>query len=333
MKRVLRVFPVLVAIMLVAQFTGCEWDTGSESDRGSDVGIDVSGVYNQDQGLPIATTAAYPTSMAQEEIGVGDGVRFGFEDTVSSPIVQDTVIVRAETSKGLEIFSDGGGSTNGSSSLVSNMGGSGVVNYNTGQIVAMFAVEPLAGAPVIAEFQLQGEAGSTLGIYQFVVHHVAGTLEVQDNNGDTYRGTITQPSVDYDSGTPVVDALAGGVPGDADAGLVREIELSYAYSLSGTSGGVPVKMVGTFRIAIVVTYSYELEGGAGGFSLSVEEVFQQRTLLMQGNWIETVIYWNAIGEFQFEIYFMIITSILAMVGVSAIIVKRIMLTKIRRQIN
>ena len=125
-----------------------------------------------------------------------------------------------------------------------------------------------------------------MGIYQFVVHHVAGTLEVQDNNGDTYRGTITRPSVDYDSGTPVVDALAGGVPGDTDAGLVREIELSYPYSLSGTSGGVPVKMVGTFRIAIVVTYSYELEGGAGGFSLSVEEVFQQRTLLMQGNWIE-----------------------------------------------
>ena len=81
----------------------------------------------------------------QEQIGTGDGATITFTAVLSkTPIKPGSVTV----TDGVETFTD-----NGDGTLTGSAGGSGTVNYTTGDISVTFATAPASGAAITASYK------------------------------------------------------------------------------------------------------------------------------------------------------------------------------------
>jgi len=84
-------------------------------------------------------------SVSGEQIGTGDGYTTTFTATLSNkPIKPGTVKV----TDGVETFTD-----NGDGTLTGSSGGSGTINYVTGEISVTFASAPASGSTITADYQ------------------------------------------------------------------------------------------------------------------------------------------------------------------------------------
>jgi hypothetical protein len=263
-----------VGLVWVALFSGCEWETSDDVTDSWDTTagwLNFSGVYRAANGGLLATsgTVVGTRDFARDTLGTGDGLGKSFAGTIQPTVVQGSVSV----SDGFETFTDagttGGGGTNVvvmTGNLAGDKGGSGTVNYLTGMISVTFDQEPADGDEVFVTYLYESSpggipgdpiSGSSKAIRSLTVHQVGNKITLTDNNGDVYTGTIS-----------VLTTTATGNNNAAESGVVVG-----QFDATGTSGGIPVHIIGTF----LGSFTQPLTAGGTGALIN-------RTL--EGTWLE-----------------------------------------------
>lgn len=266
---------VLIATAVLAGlFVGCEWEMSGDDDTWDMSGgwVNFSGVYRAgDGGLLIRLGFETVQSFGFTWLGAGDGARRTFSTSLTPTVVPGSVTV----SDGFESFTDGGSgggstgtvsTTTGTGVLVGDQGGSGSVNYQTGAITVTFNTEPGLDVGIWCSYLFErrpdggsiGDSvqGSTLPIFAFTVTQIGDQITITDDNGNSYDGRIS------------VLQTSGGGGGTTSGTAVGQFEAW------GTSGGLAVRIVGTFQGAFTAPTATEDAG-----------VLVNRTL--DGTWIET----------------------------------------------
>jgi len=249
MKQVRKTLPMLAGGMAVMILAGCDWSAGGGADSWSDryKWVDFSGVYRGINGGVLITdytatpgTPGVTNSVSGEHIGTGDGSATTFSGVLDHhPVVVGTISITAGAFTLTDPDGDG---------VLSGGGSSGTIDYGTGAWSIDLGGVPLgSGEPIEASYQypVSGSAGSgapgpgTSGatIYSFVVHQAGNTLEITDNNGATYEGSLGDVST------------TGGVNQDSAVTTPAEGDQVVAqFTAEGISAaGLKVTMAGTFQ--------------------------------------------------------------------------------------
>lgn len=138
----------------------------------------------QDTGTPIMT----------ETIDVGDGGTAYNGTLLSFPIVTGSLSITAMS----EVFSD-----NGNSTLSSNLGGTGTINYTTGVWTLNFNTAVATGANIIATYELDTDGVGTLtGNGSGTINYVTGAITVSFTNPPDSTSTIYAKYQGYQGNRP-----------------------------------------------------------------------------------------------------------------------------------
>lgn len=274
------------ATVLVALSTGCEWTGGGGVEQSNDrySFVNFSGVYRAPDGgilvsdyTSVANEAVEATAASTNRVNV-DGERVaegnGTSTAFSGSFDHDDIVPGSVSISAPPAFSltdnDGDGTLEG------NNGSSGTVNYGAGTFQIDFGGVAIdAGGDIVADYtylvveggsdgesasRSSGSSGAT--IYSFSVEQYGNALNIVDNNGASYSGSMGD--IRSTSGINQ-DNIDQRVPNVGDSFIGQ-------YSASGVSAaGKRVKMVGTFE-------GFVASVGSGSFVLTPRNMY--------GTWIE-----------------------------------------------
>ena len=233
-------FSVMAALVL----SGCEWQGAGSKDTWSDSvtgWLNFSGVYINANSNAVSASGNVSAPVTQV-IGTQSNGVFTYSATLqNTPVVPGSVTVT--TPFGLEIFQD---DSNGN--MIGSMGGTGTINYNTGDITLHYAWIVI-GDPMTVQYKysgagIQSPATTTAGII-FTVQQTGNQLTLIDSGGNTYSGQII-------SMTPDPSSISN---------LTVTVMVTANFQVSGTDpNGSAVTIVGAFT----GDYNGPKVGGNGG---------------------------------------------------------------------
>ncbi len=246
--RVVKVVIPLLTVAVIIACCGCEWSSGGGAESWSDSysWVNFSGTYRGIGGGALVTdyssTATTPGSTndtGRVAFGLTSSTKAAYTGAfgVNSIIPKSTLINFGSLS-----FADAAGDGN----LTSALGGSGRIEYATGDwsvdlggIVVEDGKEiigscsyAVAGTGSGSSSASSGVSGAT--IYSFVVWQTGGELQITDNNGKVYKGSM---------GT-----LSGTMTSGTNAAPVAGETVVAQFSASGVSAaGFNVTMAGNYQ--------------------------------------------------------------------------------------
>lgn len=190
--------------MCVLAFSGCEWTAGSGVNSWNDSGnwVDFSGSYKASDGGMLVRTFGSSNAMitatntiSSEYLSVGDGSKTAFEGQIAHTPVRGSMTI---FTIGGYRFTDSVAATADTVplSVTPADGSAGTFNYSTHAWALTFPAPLAAGTQILATYQYtsatqesnQGNHGNA--IYSFVVFQTGNKLQITDNNGTQYEGTM-----------------------------------------------------------------------------------------------------------------------------------------------
>ena len=264
MKKIL--LPLLALPLFCLIFAGCEWSSSNSNDNLTGAAstwndrenfVDFSGSYKaSDGGVLVRQSGAgsgsstnitiTTNSVSGEVLGTGNGSSTAFSGVLAHVPMPHTFTIVV----GGYRFSDAGSGTAGTVNLTVTPadGSSGTLNLDTGAWAVSFPSPIVSGTQLIGAYTYlsrtevvtpnQGNHGSP--IYSFVIYQQGNTIEIIDNCGSIYNGSIG--SVRNTGGTPV--DLNPANPTAAALSVGPVVAQLYA---KGTSQGFSVEIVGVLQ--------------------------------------------------------------------------------------
>lgn len=206
----------------------------------------------------ITNTTISTNTVSGEILGTGNGGNTAFSGTLAFSPMPGTLLITAESYRFTDTYA--ASAPHGETALTATNGASGTLNYDTRTWSLNFPAPLSAGAPITASYQYEssetvvtgGEVvvTSTQGnhgnpIYQMTVFQRSNLIEIRDNNGSVYEGSLgeAESSASSSSATNVVSS-ASIAP----------------FSATGMSQGYRVTMTGIMK-GSTITGTYIEEGG------------------------------------------------------------------------
>ncbi|MDP2990636.1 MAG: hypothetical protein Q8O57_08745 [Kiritimatiellota bacterium] len=240
--------PMLCLVIGVCFLTGCEWTAGSGVDSWDNSGnwVDFSGSYKASDGNVLvrqfgAGTALTTNTASNELLATGDGSKTAFSgQTGNTPVRGSLTIFTA----GGYRFTDVAGTTADTVSLAVTPadGSTGTFNYSTRAWALTFPAPLASGTQIMGTYQyaivtpMQGNHGKA--IYSFIVYQTGNKLQITDNNGAMYEGTMG--TVRTTGGKPI-DANDPSTVVPTSGPVVAQ------FSATGVSQGYNVTLVGVLQ--------------------------------------------------------------------------------------
>ena len=234
---------VIVSSMMSAALAlvccSCEWSAGGGADSWSDSysWANFSGTYRGAGNGVLVTdysTSGGQTGTGQKNFGsTSTSMDYAGSFGVNS-IVGKTVVINFG---GTSFVDDGSGNLSGS-------GGSGNISYSTGNWAVQFTTAPVADQAITGWCDYNGGSSGASGktIYSFVVWQTGNELQITDNNGCVYKGSMGEMGGTM-TGT-------NSLPSAGDTAIAQ-------YSAEGTSAaGFKVTIAGNFQGSVSANGTY-----------------------------------------------------------------------------
>lgn len=287
MKKIYAVGIGLAALTLV--LAGCEWTSGGGASGWSDRynWVSFSGVYRGTTGGILITdyTSGVPgggdsTFVASGTVGTATPGTVDYAGTLShQPVVAGSVTISVG---GLTAVDDGVG-------VLAGTAGGGTIVYATGAWSLTLAAAPVANTAIQASYTYTttGTVGTGSGaassgvagdpIYAFTIVQTGERINITDNTGATYSGTISSIRSTGGISRNTASDSSTVVPQNGDTVIA-------SFEASGTSSArKSVKIVGTLQ----GTVATDIVAPVAGVTVTEQNYFlTDRTL--NGTWIEKI---------------------------------------------
>lgn len=236
--------------LCLALCSGCEWTSGGGVEYWDESGDwhDFSGSYRAAEGSYLVArfgTGADGVSstniVSDELLGTGDGEDTAFGGKLAHRPIAGSLNIEVGAVGGYVFWDEAGMSGTASLHVSPEDGSSGTINYDTGAWSLSFPAPLAEGALILASYTYLDETPiSQPGnhgepIYTFVVYQTGNKLQIVDNNGSTYEGSIG--SVILSEGITTAQFSAYGVSQGYDVTIVGTMQAGRMHGTFIEAGG------------------------------------------------------------------------------------------------
>ena len=258
----------LTLVAALALSSGCEWSSGGGASGWSDSynWVNFSGTYRGIGGGVLVTdysttpgTSATTNRISGKYVGATSSGTAAYGGYLAAGVVARSVQITI----GGYIFTD----SNGDGDLTSSLGGNGKVTYTTGRWdVNLEGLTVESGKSILVSYTyvIEGSSGSTgassgasgVTIYSFVVWQNGQVLEITDNNGRKYSGSM--------------GSVSGTMNASSNTAVIGDSVVAQ-FSAEGVSAA-------NYKVTIAGTFQGVVGGASGATYLNNRKMY--------GTWIE-----------------------------------------------